>query len=62
MIPGAELFRLHDTYGFTLTDSLAECRRRGLPCDLIGFALAAIKAGWSPETAQAACREALADA
>lgn len=61
MIPGAELFKLHDTYGFTLTDSLSECRRRGIPCDMIGFALAAMEAGWNKETVIASVREAFSD-
>ena len=41
------LFRMHDEKGFSLTDSLIECKKRNLiPC-LDQFRADALKAGWS---------------
>lgn len=61
MIDGGSLFWLHDTHGFQLVDSMAEAHRRGMRCDLFGFAFAALEAGWNTKRVQAVIREAIAD-
>ncbi len=55
------LFKLHDTHGFSLTDSMCECRRRGwFPC--VGqFIADAIRAGWPRDRAERIVRESQAD-
>jgi hypothetical protein len=56
------LFRLHDERGFSLTDSLLECKRRGFrPC-LMAFQLEAARAGWTREKADKVIADAKADA
>jgi hypothetical protein len=56
------LFKLHDTHGFPLANSVDECRRRGwVPC-LDQFIADAIRAGWPRERAQRTVDEAKADA
>lgn len=56
------LFRMHDEVGFSLTDSLIECRKRGwTPC-LDQFRADAIRAGWKRERAQQVIDAAIADA
>ncbi len=62
IFPGVELFELHDTHGFPLANALIEARKRGMGSDLIGFALAALKAGWSSLRVQAVLREAIFEA
>ncbi len=47
VIYASKLFRMHDQIGFSLTDSLIECKKRGMvPC-LGEFRADALRAGWS---------------
>ena len=55
------LFQLHDTHGFPLTEAVAECARRGLVPDLAGFCRDAKKAGWPWVTVERVLREASSD-
>lgn len=55
------LFKLHDTLGFSLADSLAECAKRGwIPC-VQQFLCDALRAGWPRERAERIIKEAMAD-
>lgn len=55
------LFKLHDTHGFPLANSLIECRVRGWhPCTQ-QFVSDAIRAGWPKDRAERVLRESLAD-
>jgi hypothetical protein len=55
------LFRMHDEKGFSLTDSLIECQKRGwVPC-LLEFRAEALRAGWSREKISGFLQEAAAD-
>lgn len=56
------LFRLHDEKGFSLTDSLIECNRRGWKPCLQQFRADALRAGWSREKIEQTVSAALADA
>jgi hypothetical protein len=47
----AGLFKMHDTVGFSLADSIAECRRHGCTPSLPSFVADAVLAGWPAERA-----------
>lgn len=56
------LFRMHDEQGFSLTDSLQQCKRLGLvPC-IHQFEAEALAAGWSREKVERTIKEAMTDA
>lgn len=55
------LFKLHDQMGFSLSDALIECRRRGWIPAIKQFVLDAMQAGWSERTILSTLREANAD-
>lgn len=58
----AGLFKMHDTYGFSLTDSLFECRKWNVTPCLLQFIGDALAAGWTRDKAHRVVREALHDA
>jgi alanyl-tRNA synthetase len=62
MVKVKTLFQLHDTHGFSLTDSLGECQRRGVYPDWCDFFAAARKAGWKFDKVCAVVSAAIADA
>lgn len=56
------LFQMHDEQGFSLTDSLQQCKRFGLvPC-IHEFEAEALAAGWSREKVDRTIKEAMTDA
>ena len=59
---GSELFLLHDTHGFPLSESIIQARMRGLAVDLFAFARAALAAGWTSLRTQGVIRSAIAEA
>lgn len=56
------LFKLHDQVGFSLTDSLIECQRRGWKPCLNDFRAEARRAGWEPERIDRTIESAISDA
>lgn len=55
------LFKMHDQEGFSLADSLMECRKRGWKPCLRQFVADALAAGWSRERAEREVQNAKAD-
>jgi hypothetical protein len=56
------LFAMHNQEGFSLTDSILECKKRGsVPC-VQQFYFDAIRAGWTKERARQVVDAAVADA
>src|SRR5271170_7393597 len=56
------LFKMADQEGFSLCDSIVQCRERGIiPC-LGDFRAEAIKAGWARDKIDEIIKSALADA
>ena len=45
------LFKMADTYGFPLSESIIELRKRGCVPDLLGYVADAVLAGWTDEKA-----------
>lgn len=60
-IYATNLFKMHDTHGFPLSNSLVECKKYDwYPC-VEQFVLDAVRAGWPKERAERVLREAIAD-
>jgi hypothetical protein len=55
------LFKLADTCGFPLADSILECERRNMVAGLHDYALAARKAHWPTDRIVGKIREAFHD-
>ena len=55
------LFALADTHGFSLTDSILECRKRNIAPGFPAYVCDAVLAGWPVDRAIARVSEALRD-
>lgn len=55
------LFQMHDQQGFSLTDSMIQCKKHGMLPGLIDFCIEARKVGWSWELITRTVREAIGE-
>ncbi len=61
-MPGAGLFKLHDTHGIPIEITALLANERGMCIDWTGFKDCALVAGWSQKTINYRLRQAAVDA